>query len=327
MKLNNKDYHSLIDPTIQKFLKALAAKGGKPLYELPVEQGREIFIKMQSDVAVTLPPVAIQELTIPVGPTGSLDLQIYRPEKNNNVLPVIIFIHGAGWVFGGQDTHNRLVRELTNGAEAALVFVDFNLAPEAQYPVAHEQGYAAAKWIAENGKSLNLDTSRMAISGDSVGGLMATAIAMMAIERGGPQFIHQVLFYPVTNAQFDTESYHEFAKGYFLEREAMKWFWNSYVPDVSIRNNPYVSPLQASLEQLKHMPPALILTNEFDVLRDEGEAYAHKLMQAGVQVAATRFLGLTHDSAMLNAITKAPGVRAMIGQAIFSLKEAFSKKQ
>lgn len=326
MKCTNKDFHSFLDPVIQKFLTSLAAKGGKPLYELPVSEGRKIFTELQSGPVFKL-PVDVQDLTIPVGPKGSLNIYIYRPQGNNKVLPVIIFMHGAGWVFGNRITHDRLVREITNGAEAAVVFVDYTLAPEGQYPMAHEEGYAAAKWISENGKSLNLDTSRMAIVGDSVGGLMSTAIAMMAKDRGGPKFIYQVLFYPVTDARFDTESYIKFEKGYFLEMAAMKWFWDNYVPDTSIRLEPYVSPLRASIEQLKDLPPALIITNENDVLRDEGEAYAHKLMQANVPVIGVRYLGLTHDSAMLNTITQAPGIRAMIHQATQTLKEAFSKKQ
>lgn len=321
--MNN--YHSLLDPIIQKFLKSLAEKGGKPLYELSVEEGREIFTKMQSENIFKL-PVEVQDLTIPVGPSGSLEVQIYRPFKNHNVLPVIIYIHGAGWVFGNQATHDRLVREITNGAEAALVFVNYNLAPESPYPIAHEQCYAAAKWISENGKSLNLDTSRIAIVGDSVGGLIATAVTMMAKDRKGPKFVQQVLMYPVTNAQFDTESYTKYAKGYFLEKKGMEWFWDNYVPDKSIRKQPYVSPLQASLEQLKGLPPALVIVNENDILRDEGEAYAHKLMQAGVPTIGMRYLGLCHDSAMLNAITQTPGIRAMINQVSQNLKEAFGKK-
>jgi len=325
MKFTNKDAHALLDPVVQEFLNSLAAQGGKPLYELPVTEGRKIFTELQSGT-IFMPPVDIKDLTIPVGPKGSLNIHIYRPKGNNELLPVVIFIHGAGWTFGNQTTHGRLVREITNGAEAAVVFVDFTLAPEGQYPTAHEEGYAAAKWIAENGKSLNLDTTRMAIAGDSVGGLMATAITMMSKDRGGPKFIFQLLFYPVTDARFDTESYLKYEKGYFLEMAAMKWFWDSYVPDTSIRAEPYVSPLRASLEQLKDLPPALIITNENDVLRDEGEAYAHKLIQAGVSVVGVRYLGLTHDSAMLNALARAPEVRAMISQACHALKEVFSKK-
>jgi len=326
MKFANQDYHSLIDPIIQRFLKSLAEQGGAPLYKLPVAQGRKIFTELQSGPIFKL-PADTKDLTIPVGPNGSLNLTIYRPQGNSSVLPVIIYIHGAGWVFGNSITHDRLVREITNGAEAAVVFVNYTLAPEGQYPMAHEEGYAAAKWIAENGKSLNLDTDRMAIAGDSVGGLMATAIAMMAKDRGGPKFISQVLLYPVTDARFDTESYIKFEKGYFLEMEAMKWFWDNYVPNTSIREERYVSPLRSSVEQLKDMPPALIITNEIDVLRDEGEAYAHKLMLAGVPVVGVRYLGLTHDSAMLNAITQAPEVRSMISLACHTLKETFSKKQ
>ena len=232
-------------------------------------------------------------------------------------------MHGGGWVLGGTDTHDRLIREIANGVQAAVIFVDYTRAPEGQYPLAHEEGYAAVEWIIKNGASLQMDTSRIAIAGDSVGGLMATAIALMAQERGGPKFMMQLLLYPVTDANFQTESYKQFETGFFLERAGMEWFWDAYVPDKSLRKNPLVAPLNASLEQLKSLPPALVIVDECDVLRDEGEAYAHKLIAAGVPVVACRYLGLTHDFAMLNPITQAPPVRAAIAQAISTVRAVF----
>lgn len=314
----------ILDPIVKEFIDDLNAKGGTPLYKLPVDEARKAFSSLQAGPIAEL-PADIEDRTIP-GPKGSLNIHIIRPKGNTKTLPIILYIHGAGWVFGGLQTHGRLVREIANGAEAAVVFVDFTLAPEGQYPLAHEQGYAAAKWIAENGKSLNLDTSRIAISGDSIGGLMATAITMMAKERGGPKFIFQALFYPVTDANFETGSYQQFAKGYFLELDSMKWFWDKYVPDKEMRKQPLASPLQASLEQLKNLPPAFIITNEYDVLRDEGEAYAHKLVEAGVPVVAVRYLGMTHDMLLLNALAKALPVRAAIAQANYMFRQAFAKK-
>jgi acetyl esterase len=189
-----------------------------------------------------------------------------------------------------------------------------------------EEGYAALEWIAENGRSLHLDTSRLVVVGDSVGGNLATAVAMMAQERNGPRIDRQVLFYPVTDADFETGSYREFATGHFLEREGMKWFWDCYLPDKARRAEPHASPLRASSEQLRDMPPSLIIVGENDVLRDEVEAYAHKLAQAGVPVTATRYLGTIHDFVMLNPITHTPAPREAIRQAIATLRTVFERE-
>jgi acetyl esterase len=235
-----------------------------------------------------------------------------------------MYFHGGGWVLGGADTHDRLLRELANGAHAAIVFVNYTLSPEAKYPVPVEQGYAATKWVAENGQTINVNSSRLAVVGDSVGGNMAAAIALLAKERGGPKINFQVLFYPVTDANFDTPSYNAYQDSYFLTGEAMKWFWDSYTSNQTNRKEPTVSPLQASIEQLKGLPPALIINGEFDVLRDEGEAYAHKLIEAGVPVTAVRYHGTIHDFVMLNPITDTPPVRGAILQASQMLKKILS---
>jgi dienelactone hydrolase len=203
------------------------------------------------------------------------------------------------------------------------VFVDYTPAPDAQYPVQLEEAYAATKWIAENGESLNLDPSKLALLGDSVGGNMAIAVAMIAKERGGPRIDFQVLFYPVTDANFETGSYKEFAMGHWLARDAMRWFWDNYLPDKQKRAELHASPLRASNEQLKGMPPTLLIVGENDVLRDEGEAYAHKLAQAGVPVTATRYLGTIHDFVLLNPITHTPAPREALRQAISTLRKVF----
>lgn len=226
---------------------------------------------------------------------------------------------------GDKNTHDRLIREIANGAGIAVVFVNFTPSPEAKYPVPIEEAYAATKYIAENGKSLNLDSSRLVVAGDSVGGNMATVVVLLAKERGGPKIAFQLLFYPVTDANFDTPSYQQFATGHFLTREAIKWFWNNYLPDVEARKQPTASPLLASVDQLKGLPPALVINGEFDVLRDEGEAYAHKLIEAGVQVTAVRYLGTIHDFVMLNPITDTPAPRAAIAQANSALREVFAR--
>ncbi len=324
--MNDKKITMILDPIIQTFVNALTAKGGTPLYKLSPKDARKVLFDLQAAPVEKL-PADIEDRSIPVGPKGSVNIRIIRPQGNKNVLPVIIFMHGGGWVLGDKETHDRLVREIVQGTQAVLILVDYTRAPEGQYPIAHEEGYAVAKWIAENSKSLNLDSSRMAIAGDSVGGLMATAITMMAQKRGGPKFIFQLLFYPVTDANFNTPSYNDFAQGPWLTKPAMEWFWNNYVPDKKIRSDALVSPLQASLEQLKQLPPAFITTNEFDVLRDEGEAYAHKLMQAGVPVVAIRLIGTIHDCLMLNPLAKAPVVRAAIAQANQMLTNVFYPKK
>ncbi len=324
--MSNPSSKQILDPIIQKFVDALAKQGGKPLYTLSAKDARNVLEQAQAGPVATL-PADIEDRTISEGSSGPVNIRIIRPKGNTSSLPVIIFMHGGGWVLGSKATHDRLVREIANGAQAAVVFVDYTLAPEGQYPLAHEQGYAAAKWVEEHGKECNLDSSRMAIVGDSVGGLMATAIAMMAHERGGPKFMFQLLFYPVTDARFDTPSYEQFAQGPWLTKPAMEWFWDNYVPNKADRAKPLASPLKASLDQLKDLPPALIFTNESDVLRDEGEAYAHKLMQAGVPVVAIRSIGVIHDCVMLNAITQTPAVRSAIAQANRALADVFAKKE
>lgn len=322
--MNQKTNKPILDPQIHKFVDELAAKGGTPLYELSPVDARKVLLDVQK-TAIELLPIDTEERTIQVESYGTVGIRIIRPQGNKQLLPVIIFMHGGGWVMGDAQTHDRLIREIAHGAQAAVVLVEFTNSPEGQYPLAHEQGYAAAQWISKQGSSLNLDSSRMVIAGDSVGGLMATAIALMAQERGGPQFIFQLLLYPVTDANFETESYKKFAQGPWLTEPAMRWFWDNYVPDKAMRKQPFVSPLQASLEQLKKLPPAFIMTNENDVLRDEGEAYAHKLMQAGVPVVAVRYLGVIHDCLLLNPITKATPIREAIAQVNQVLRDVFKK--
>lgn len=315
----------VLEPRTKAFLDALAAKGGPQIYELSVADARKVLSDAQAGDVAKL-PADIEDRKIAVGPRGEVAIRVVRPQGGTGALPVIMYFHGGGWVLGDRHTHDRLIREVANGAQAAVVFVEYTPSPEARYPVAIEEAYAATKWIAENGRSLNLDTSRMAVAGDSVGGNMAAAVTLLAKERGGPGIDFQVLFYPVTDAGFDTPSYQQFATGHFLTREGMKWFWDQYAPDKSVRNEPTASPLQASLDQLRGLPPALVINGECDVLRDEGEAYARKLIQAGVPVTATRYLGTIHDFVMLNAITDTPAPRAAITLASDMLCAAFRKE-
>jgi acetyl esterase len=260
-----------VEPNTARFLQELADKGGPQLYELSVADARAAFTALQSG-AVAKPSADVQELMIPGGPSGTVPIRAVRPKGVTEMLPAVVYVHGAGWVLGGWESHDRLVLELVNGANVAAIFVDFTLSPEARYPVAIEQAYAAARWVAENGAALNVDSSRLAIAGDSVGGNMAIAVTMLAKQRGGPKIDFQLLFYPVTDASFDTPSYQQFASGYFLTREAMKWFWNHYLPDVARRSEPTASPLRAPDELLEGLPPALVINGECDVLRDEAKA-------------------------------------------------------
>jgi acetyl esterase len=290
------------------------------LFQLPPAEGRKAVDGVQ-DGPVEMPAADIETLTdIP----GVPEVRIVRPKGATGTLPVIVYIHGAGWVFGDFHTHERLVRELAVGTGAAVVFPEYDRSPEARYPVAIEQSYATAKWVAEHGAEKNLDTTRIAIAGDSVGGNMTAAVTLLAKQRGDVSFRQQVLFYPVTDANFDTESYLKFAEGYFLGREGMKWFWDQYTTDLAQRAEITASPLRASLAELKDLPPALVITGEADVLRDEGEAYAAKLRQAGVPVTAVRYQGVIHDFVMVNALRETHAAEAAITQAIGVLRKALS---
>lgn len=299
-------------------------QGGTPIYKLSPEDARKVLSDLQAAEVAKL-PADIEDRIIPAGPGGKVSIRIIRPQGNKENLPVVMYFHGGGWVLGDKGTHDRLVREIANGASAAVVFVNYTPSPEAKYPTPIEEVYAATKYIAENGKDLNLDTSRLAVAGDSVGGNMAAAVLLLAKERGGPKISYQVLFYPVTDANFDTRSYQQYSTDIWLTLEAMKWFWDNYLPDKETRKHPTACPLHASIDQLKGQPPALIITDENDVLRDEGEAYAHKLIQAGVNVTAVRFLGTIHDFVMLNPLAGTPATCSAISLANENLRNAFSR--
>ncbi|HAT7845573.1 TPA: alpha/beta hydrolase fold domain-containing protein [Legionella pneumophila] len=320
------DLSKRIEPKTWSFVEKIQNAGGKPIYDIPVAEGRAIFDQLQA-LPNEKPDVDVEDKTLPVGPGGKVDIRIVRPKGAKEALPVIMFFHGAGWVFGDYQTHGRLVREIAVGTHAAVVFVKYTLAPEAQYPTQIEESYAAMKYIAEHGKQFNLDTSRFVAAGDSVGGNMTSVMTLLAKERGGPKIDYQVLIYPVTDANFDNASYKEFAEGPWLTKKAMEWFWDKYLPNKEKRKEITASPLQASLEQLKGLPPALVITGECDVLRDEGEAYAHKLNAAGVTVTAVRRLGTIHDFLMLNDLSETPACRNAVETIIGHLTHIFGKKK
>ncbi|MFD8020388.1 alpha/beta hydrolase [Streptomyces lavendulae] len=313
-------------PVLEGAAQAFADATAKPpfLYEIPVAEGREAVEGVQSGEGVALPPVDEEWTVVPGGPTGEVRTRIVRPRGATGPLPAILYIHGAGWVFGDARTHDRLVRELAVGAHAAVVFPEYDRSPEARYPVAIEQNYAVARWITAQGAAHDLDPARIAVAGDSVGGNMSAALTLMAKERGDVRLLAQVLFYLVTDARFDTASYEDFAEGYFLRRDAMRWFWDQYTTDEAERAQVTASPLRATTEQLTGLPPALVITAEADVLRDEGEAYAARLREAGVPVTAVRALGTIHDFVMLDALRDTRAARLALRLATDTLREVLA---
>jgi acetyl esterase len=308
-----------LEPHTQQFVDSLA--GAPPIYTLSPADARSVLARAQS-IPVGKPSAHIEDITFPIGPTGSIPVRIVRPAATAEILPVVVYFHGGGWILGDRDTHDRLVREIAVGAHAAVVFVDYAPSPEARYPVAIEQAYAATRYVVDQDASLRIDPLRLAVAGDSVGGNMAAAVTLMSKQRRGPKIAFQVLFYPVTDAGFDTPSYTRFADGPWLTKRAMEWFWEAYLPDAAVRKQPTATPLNASLDQLAGLPEALIIVDENDVLRDEGEAYARKLSDAGVRVTSVRYNGTIHDFVMLNALADTPATRGAIAQAVGALKIA-----
>jgi acetyl esterase len=313
----------VLEPAAQEFADANA--NPPYLFELGPIEGRKTVDEVQSG-EIAKPAVEIEDTTVPGGPSGEVSVRILRPPGAAGPLPVVVYIHGAGWVFGNSHTHDRLIRELAVGVGAAVVFPNYSRSPEARYPVAIEESYAVLEWVAEHGSDWGLDPARVAVAGDSVGGNMAAALTLMAKSRSGPRIAMQVLFYPVTNAAFDTESYRQFAEGYFLRRDGMQWFWDQYTTDELERNEVTASPLRATIEQLAGLPKALVITGEADVLRDEGEAYGRKLREAGVDVTATRYEGIIHDFVMLNALRGTNAAEDAITQAINHLGNALGTR-
>jgi acetyl esterase/lipase len=313
----------MTDHVLEPAAAAFADATAQPpfLYELGPEGARKVLDDVQA-APIAKPDVSETWITIPAD-VGDVRVRIVKPVDATGVLPVVLYMHGGGWVLGNAGTHDRLIRELAVGAHAAVAFVEYDRSPEARYPVAIEQGYATARWITEHGLSEGLDGTRLAVAGDSVGGNMAAALAILAKERATVRFVQQSMYYPVTDAGQDTDSYREFADGPFLTAKAMAWFWDSYLPDEDVRDEITVSPLRGNTDQLTGLPEALVIVDENDVLRDEGEAYARKLLEAGVRTTCTRYNGAIHDFMMLNPQRATAATTGAIDQAITVLRKAF----
>ena len=318
MSVSNTLAPVVLEPAAEAFAEAAAQP--PLLYELTPVEARAVLDDVQAAPIEKL-PVHERWITVPAE-VGDVRVRIVRPPDVDEPLPVVLYMHGGGWVLGNAGTHDRLVRELAVGAGAAIVFVEYDRSPEARYPVAIEQGYATAQWIVCEGAAHGLDAARIAVAGDSVGGNMTAALTLMAQDRGDVRFVHHSMYYPVTDAAMDTGSYAQFAEGYHLTAKAMAWFWDAYVPNVEQRSEPYASPLRASDEQLAGVPPALVIVDEADVLRDEGEAYAARLRAAGVAVTTVRYDGVIHDFMMLNPLSDTHATRAAIAQATAVLRAA-----
>lgn len=304
---------------VRSFLNALNSGDGKPLEQLSVTDARNVLVGAQKSVQVDYS--GIEETEKVISQNGlKVKIHITKPKGAKANAPVFIFIHGGGWVLGDYPTHRRLVRDLAVESGAVAVFPDYTPSPEAKYPVAINEIYAATQWVSENGKEIGVDGKNLAVVGNSVGGNMTAAITLMAKDKKEPHIKLQVLLWPVTDANFETESYNLYANGRFLTKNMMKWFWDNYLPDTAKRTEKYASPLQASLAELKGLPPALVQTAENDVLRDEGEAYARKLNEAGVPVTLTRYNGLIHDYGLLNPIANVPAIQTAIQQAAIVIK-------
>lgn len=306
-----------LDPALKTILEPMNAGEGPKLHELSPADARTFFDAMQFPGGDEIALASVEDQTF-AGPAGSVPVRIYRA-STEAAQPALVYFHGGGWVIGSIDTHDATCRALAAGAGCTVVSVDYRLAPEAPYPAAADDCYAALEWVAAEAASLGIDPARIALGGDSAGGNLTAVVSQMARDRSGPSVCFQLLIYPVTDADFGRASYDENATGYLLETDAMKWFWGHYVPDEARRSEPYASPLRAP--DLAGLPPALVITAEFDPLRDEGEAYAAALEKAGVDTTLTRYDGMIHGFYAMGALVK--GARDAVAESVGALKKAF----
>jgi len=307
---------------IREFLNGLNNSGGKPMEEMAPEEARQVLVDAQKSVDVDTSGITKTVREITQGDI-TVNIHVVKPENTKDEkLPVFMFIHGGGWVLGDYPTHKRLVRDLVVNSGAAAVFVDYTPSPEARYPVAIHEIYAATKWVSENGTEIGVDGANLAVAGNSVGGNMTAVTCLMAKDKGGPDIKFQLLLWPVTDADFTRESWQKYAEGRFLTANMMKWMWDHYLPEAEKRKEYYASPFQASLEKMNGLPPALVQLAENDILFDEGLAYARKLDEAGVPTTIQTYNGLIHDYGLLNPLNHIEAVKLAIEQGALALRNA-----
>lgn len=310
--MNTSDF--LKDPHLSKetkeYLKVLNS-GGKPVESLPVSDARNVLVDTQAAIKVDISGIEETEKVI-LADERDIKLYIVRPEKAKGKLPVFIFIHGGGWVLGDYQTHKRLVRDLVVESGYACVFIEYSRSPEAKYPIALNECYAATKWVAEHGDEINVDGKRLAIVGNSAGGNMTIGTCLKAKDNKGPDIKCQILLWPYSDAGINTESFKKYGEERFLTKSLMIWMRDNYLSDRTQHDDIYVSPVRATINQLKGLPPTLIEVAENDILRDAGEELGRKLDEAGVDVTTVRFNGVIHDWGLLNGYADLPSTRNMI---------------
>ena len=318
--MSGKSFTLVLEPITQQFVDSLA--GEPPFQGFLPDEARTTLVRAQLG-PTGKPRARTEDMVFPVGPTGSVEVRIIRPPDAGRPLPMIMLFHAGGSILGDKETHDRFMREIAVGVGAAVIFVCYGRVPESRFPIAVEQAYAATKYAVDEARALNLDATRLAVLGSSIGGNIAAVVTLMAKERRGPKIDLQVLLYPMTDADFTTGSYRRFADGPWLTRAAMMWFWDAYLPDPGKRRDSKATPLNATLGELRNLPDALVIVAEGDVLCDEGEAYARKLSDAGVRVASVRYNGTIHDFVLLHALADTPAVRSATAQTICALRAAF----
>jgi acetyl esterase len=315
---------SNLDPAVQQFLDGVAALHQAPLHKRSPEDVRDELERLQS-LPIRVASASVHQRFVDGGPSGRTHVHIIRPHGLSGRLPVVVYFHGGEWMRGSFGTHERLVQSIAGGVGATVIFVDYDRTPETKFPIALEQGYGVLKYVAAHAEELNIDADRIAVAGDGAGGTLATAASILARDQKGPIIRSQILLYPITSADFDSQTYRDFGNGPWLTRDDMIWFWEFYLPDHSLRSSIHASPLRASIDQLRGLPPTLVITAEHDMMRDEGERYAQKLANAGVPTVVKRYNGVIHDFMMLNVFATLPSAQAAVGQAIDELRSRLAK--
>jgi len=304
----------------RQFLELLAEINPPPPYSVSPVEARNNLLGLQEKYYKP-ENCEIQEFKVDLKGVPSFNLYFYRPKNKKEKLPVVLYVHGGGWFLGGKEVFDMYIRKLCNKINMAVAFVDYSLSPEVKYPVAINQVYGALKYIKNNVGDLNVDAGKIAIAGDSAGGNMATVTAIRASKENGPKVRAQVLIYPVTDLEMNYKSYEEFENGPWLTKKSMEEFKKAYLPDDYKENDTYHSPIKASLEELASLPPTLVIVDENDPLRDEGEQYAQKLDDAGVETLSLRINGTFHDYMMLNALSDTPQAKETLKIVASFLKE------